>query len=153
MRTGLALITLICILATSAFSEELTAEEQEVWALEEAYYAFAKNNDSEGYLRLFNDSVIGWPTMDPLPKGKDKVSQWIATVHSNPEEEWQYEIELLRIQSFDADVVVVHYRLRDYFVSAASGEELRSESFRITHTWLRRDGRWQIISGMGGRFN
>lgn len=152
MHNGFALFLLGTVLAHTAYSEELTSEEREVWALEIQYYEFARKNDPEGYLALFDDAVIGWPTMDPLPKGKDKVSQWIAVVHSNPEEVWQYEVERLAIQSH-GDVVVVHYRLRDYFVSAASGEEIRSESFRITHTWLRRNDRWQIIAGMGGKFN
>ncbi len=152
MRFGFSLLLLGIVLMHAANSEELTAEERAVWALEIEYYEFARKNDPEGYLSLFNDSVIGWPTMDPLPKGKDKVSQWIALVHSNPAEIWQYEVERLAIQSYE-DVVVVHYRLRDYFVSAATGEEIRSQSFRITHTWLKSDDRWQIIAGMGGKFN
>ena len=152
MRKDLMLFLLGTFLAHTALSDDLTIEEREVWALEIQYYEFARNNDPEGYLGLFNDSVIGWPTTDPLPKGKNKVSQWITAVHSNPEEIWQYELERLAIQSH-GDVVVVHYRLRDYFVSAASGDEIRSQQFRITHTWIKRDNRWQIAAGMGGNFN
>ena len=134
-----------------AWSGDLNADEEAVWALEEAYYQYAKNNDPQGYLSLFSDQVIGWPALDTRPKGKDRVSQWIGDVHSNPEEVWQYELERLKIQSH-GDIVVVHYRLRDYFISAMSGKELSSADYRISHTWLRRDGRWQIISGMGGTF-
>lgn len=151
------LTMLLCLFATtfaawhSAAAEPMTAEE-EVWALEEAYYQHASNNDPAAYLTLFHDKVIGWPALDRRPKGKEKVSQWIGMVHANPDEKWRYEIERLAIQSF-GDVVVVHYRLRDYFVSARTGEETRSQDYRIAHTWLKRDGRWQIVSGMGGKFN
>jgi hypothetical protein len=48
----------------------------------------------------------------------------------------------LAIHSF-GDVVVVHYLLREFAVSADSGEETRSDAIRISHTW-------QIISGMSG---
>ncbi len=152
MRNILHIAALCLVYSYTAHSGELTAEEREVWALEEAYYQYAKDNDPASYVGLFNDFVIGWPTLDSRPKGKDKVSQWIGQVHSNPAEIWQYEIERYAIRSF-GDVVVVHYRLRDYFVSAESGREIRSQEARISHTWLRQDGRWLIISGMGGNFN
>lgn len=152
MRTVLCLIAASSLLVTHAHSDDLTLEERQVWELEEAYYQFAQDNDPEGYLALFSDEAIGWPALDSHPKGKDKFSQWISIVHANPAEVWRYELERRAIQSF-GDVVVVHYRLRDYFVSAESGEELRSENYRISHTWLRRDGHWQIISGMGGTYH
>ena len=135
-----------------AGAQELSPEEQAVWELEEAYYRFAKSNDAASYLSLFHDDVIGWPTMDPLPKGKDKVSQWIGIVHSDPSKKWNYEIERLAIQSF-GNTVVVHYRLREYFVSVQTGEEIDLQEFRITHTWLHDGETWRIISGMGGKFN
>ncbi len=142
-----------CLVAAGfASADDLDQAEREVWALEEAYYQYALNNDPEGYLNLFSDDALGWPTMDPLPKGKDKVSQWIALVHANPDELWRCEIERLAIQSH-GDVVVVHYRLREYFVSADDGRELRPAEYRITHTWQKQDGRWQIVAGMGGHFN
>ena len=152
MRFILHITALYLLIPQIACADELTEEEFEVWALEEAYYRYAKENDPKGYLTLFSDMVIGWPTFDLHPKGRDKVSQWIGQVHSNPQEIWNYDIERYAIRSF-GDVVVVHYRLRDYFVSANSGEEIRSNEFRISHTWLRSDGRWQIISGMGGNIN
>ncbi len=152
MQNVLHFVAVMFLFAAAAHGEELPAEAREVWKLEEAYYRYAKNNDPQSYLSLFSDKVVGWPAMDPRPKGKDAVSQWIGKVHSNPEENWQYELQRLAIQSF-GDVVVVHYRLRDYFVSAQSGEEIRSEYYRISHTWLRREGKWQLISGMGGAYN
>ena len=151
MRTIVCLIATYLTFAGNAHCEELTSEERQVWKLEIAYYRYVNDNDPQGYLSLFSDNVIGWPAMDPHPKGKDGVSQWISAIHSNPAEIWQYDLERLAIHSF-GDVVVVHYRLRDYFVSAESGEEIRSEYYRISHTWLRDEGRWQIISGMGGTF-
>ena len=135
-----------------AGAEELTPVERAVWELEESYYRFAKNNDPVSYLSLFHEDIIGWPTMDPLPKGRDNVSQWISAVHSDSSRVWNYDIERLAIHSF-GNVVVVHYRLRDYFVSAQTGDEISSEDYRISHSWLRVRETWQIVSGMGGKFN
>lgn len=135
-----------------AFSDELTTDESAVWKLEKAYYQYAENNDPEGYLTLFDENVIGWPALDKAPKGKGKVSQWISSVHQNSSEIWKHEIERLAIHSFE-DVVVVHYLLRHFFVSAESEEEIRSARYRISHTWQRRGDSWQIISGMGAMQN
>ena len=146
------LVVVLAIAVVETNAGDLTPDERAVWELEQSYYRFARNNDPESYLSLFHDDVIGWPTMDQLPKGKDKVSQWIGAVHSDPSRVWHYDIERLAIHSF-GDVVVVHYRLRDYFVSAQTGEEISSEHFRISHSWLRVGDTWQIVSGMGGRFH
>ena len=146
-------IALVLMLGTAvAGAEELAPEEQAVWELEESYYQFAKNNDPVSYISLFHENIIGWPTMDSLPKGRDRVSQWIGAVHSDSSRVWNYDIERLAIHSF-GNVVVVHYRLRDYFVSAQTGEEISSEEYRISHSWLRVGETWQIVSGMGGKFN
>jgi len=148
VRNILLLLMLGMSFSLPSYCGELTADESAVWELEKAYYQYAEKNDPEGYLELFDENVIGWPALDKAPKGKGNVSQWISLVHQHPSEAWKYEIERLAIHSFE-DVVVVHYLLRDFFVSAESGEEIRSASYRISHTWQRRGDFWQIISGMG----
>jgi len=146
------IIILIQLLAFSPIYSQVTAEEKEVWQLEKKYYQYAKANDPERYLSLFHEDVIGWPTIDTQPKGKEKVSLWISSVHENPREEWNYELKLLAIKSFD-NVVIVHYLLRDIFVSSESVKEIKSFNYRISHTWLYENDKWQIISGMGGNLN
>ena len=152
MTRATTILTVLTFIAASESPAQMNDDEATVWRLEEAYYRYAKANDPEGYLTLFHEDVIGWPTLDAAPKGKSRVSQWIATVHENPDEAWNYELKRMAIHSF-GDVVVVHYLLRDYFVSRGSGEVTRSAVFRISHTWQRAGDTWRIISGMGGRLN
>ncbi len=152
MRMILSVLSIGICLPIAALSDELTGSETTVWKLEEAYYEYAKANDPDSYLTLFDENVIGWPTFDKSPKGKSQVSQWISLVHAEPAEIWNYELSRLAIQSF-GDVVVVHYRLRDFFVSAVTGKEIRTDTYRISHTWRRSDGTWRIISGMGAAQN
>ena len=140
------------LFSLNSFADDLAPDEAAVWALENVYYQSVLNNDPDTYLSLFHEDSIGWPAMDPLPKGRDKVSQWIAAVNADPAKRWGYKIDLLAIQSF-GEVVVVHYRLREFFLSATTSEELSSDEYRISHSWLRVDDTWQVISGMGGKFN
>ncbi len=151
MRNSVGLLLVLWSLNAAA-DTHLAPDEAAVGALEQAYYQSVVNNDPNAYLSLFHEDSIGWPAMDSLPKGRDKVSQWIAAVHADPRKEWGYEINLLAIQSFGS-VVVVHYRLREFFLSAETREQISADEYRISHTWLRVGDTWQIISGMGGRFN
>ena len=152
MSKTLGTLTTTLLFSSFVLSQELDPDESKVWALEHSYYQYAKENNSEGYLNLFHENAIGWPTMDPAPKGKDEVSLWIPAIHSNPEERWDFEITLQAIESF-GDVVVVHYILKESVFSTKSGREIRTDTFRIMHSWYRSGETWQIIAGMGGRQN
>ncbi len=153
MRSVSVLGMLLVFFSGQSSGQELTFEEAEVWRLEEAYYEYASNNDPDGYLSLFHEDVLGWPTFDRAPKGKDRVSQWIADVHADPEKDWKYEIERLATQSH-GNVVVVQYRLEEWFETSESDKRIDRNQFRISHTWLlNAEGQWQIIAGMGGFFN
>ena len=46
--------------------------------------------------------------------------------------------------------VVVAQVIGVFAISAEAGNEIRSDTFRISHTWQRHGDTWQIISGMGG---
>ena len=143
------LIISIPLLTDQDVIAQITPDEKLVWQLENSYYQYAKENNTAAYLSLFHEDVIGWPASNPEPKGKDQVSQWISLIHAVPSEEWNYELRLHRIKSFD-NVVIVHYSLREFFISSESGNETKSSTYKISHTWLFDNEKWQIIGGMGG---
>ncbi len=147
---GFSFFGLVCV--NSLYSQELHWNEKEVWDQELKYYEYSKSNEPAKHNSLFHENIIGWPTTDSIPKGKNKVSLWIPLVHENPKEEWNYELDLQAIQSF-GNVVIVHYKLHEWFISKETGEELSAATYRISHTWLKEGGKWKIISGMGGKLN
>jgi ketosteroid isomerase-like protein len=141
-------IVLLSLLASAPALSEGTVDEQTVWELEETAWEYVKNNDTDGYRQLWADEFVGWPGFSVAPLGKSKIADWIAPLHENPSEILDYELSQAAVRSF-GDVVVVHYLYRIYFRSPETGEVLKREpSGRITHTWQRREGRWQIITGM-----
>ncbi len=82
--------------------------------------------------------------------GKGNIAEWILPLHENSVETYDYELTREAVRSF-GDVVVVHYLVRDFFRSTSTGEIVRQlDTYRITHTWQRREGTWQIIAGMSG---
>lgn len=81
MRTITMTVLVGFLLPVSACSDE-PADEQAVWALEEAYWAYVKNNDIDAYLTLWDERFVGWPGFSDAPVGKANIGDWIAPLQS-----------------------------------------------------------------------
>lgn len=148
MLTRWTILTLI--MSPLAWAADLTADEQAVWELEEAYWVYVKNQDIDGYLTLWDDSFVGWPSFSKSPMGKESIAVWIPPLHANPTLSYDYELKRMAVRSF-GDVVVAHYLVHDFHRSAETGEIVtNNRPYRITHTWQKRNGTWRIITGMSG---
>jgi hypothetical protein len=127
------------------------ADEQAVWRLEQVYWQAVKKNDIESYVKLWDARFVGWPGFSARPIEKSKIAEWIAPLHKNAAEIYDYELTREALRAF-GDVVVVHYLVHDFMRSATSGKIVRPlDSYRVTHTWQRRGDSWQIITGMSGK--
>jgi ketosteroid isomerase-like protein len=126
---------------------EMTPDEKAVWQLEEQYWVYVAKSDIDGYLTLWDDRFVGWPSFSPTPVGKESIGDWIRPLHADPEQKWEYTLEQKAVRSF-GDVVVAHYLVNERWVSAKTGQVTRSQSVRITHTWKKRGNAWVIITGM-----
>jgi ketosteroid isomerase-like protein len=62
-----------------------------------------------------------------------------------------YSIEQLAIQ-VTGDVAVDYYRINAAWDNGEGGK-VRTDTLRITHTWIRRNGTWQILGGMSAPVN
>jgi hypothetical protein len=129
----------------SVFAGKQSTDESAVWKLEQAYWKYVQAGDLESYRKLWHPNFIGWPNSSARPKRKDHITDWIAN----------YTKKGLRLKSYDlepagsqatGDVVVTHYWITDRWVDKNSHGE--GETNRITHTWIRTQGGWQIIGGM-----
>ncbi len=56
-----------------------------------------------------------------------------------------YSIEELAIH-VTGDVAINHYRIKANWANN-EGAEVRIDALRITHTWIRTHGTWQILGG------
>lgn len=130
--------------------QEMNEDEAAVWALEEAYWRYVKNTDIESYLALWDEQFVGWPFGSPEPAEKSSISDWIEPLHADPNRIFKYDLERKAVRSF-GDIVVTHLTYRTCFVSRETGEIVEDRGGRkITHTWRRNPGGWQIITGMAG---
>ena len=147
MRSKMVLVILGFLACLPAFADE-AADEASVWQLEEAYWSYVKTNDPAGYLTLWDDRFVGWPSFSDTPQEKLGIEKWIAPRHANPAEIYDYELTREAVRAF-GDVVVAHYLVHAFYRSAGTGEIIRDlGNTKITHTWQRRGDTWQIITGM-----
>lgn len=141
---------LLCVWLLSGtviFAQETGKDEAQVWALEKSYWEDVKANDLEKYRALWHEKFVGWPFVSDSPRHKDHVTDWITSKTSKGSTLESFDLEQLAIEII-GDVAVVHYRVRMTW----SGDK-QAEPLRITHTWIRHQGTWQIFGGMSAPVN
>jgi ketosteroid isomerase-like protein len=150
-RTMLKAISILLLLATAAFAQDAATNEAQVWQLEKAYWEYVKANDLEKYRALWHENFLGWPFVSSAPVRKDHITDWITANTSKNIKLQSYSIEQLAIQ-VTGDIAIDYYRVN---ATWANGEaaEAKTDRFRITHTWIRTHGTWQIIGGMSAPVN
>jgi ketosteroid isomerase-like protein len=144
-------IPFLLVLATAAFAQDSAKEEAQVWNLEKAYWEYVKADDLEKYRALWHEDFVGWPLVSSAPVQKDHITDWITSNTSKGVKLHSYSIEQLAIH-VTGDVAIDHYRIKAAWANN-EGAEVRTDAFRITHTWIRANGEWQIIGGMSAPVN
>jgi len=144
-------IPFLLVLATAGFAQDSAKQEAQVWNLEKAYWEYAKTNDLEKYRALWHEDFLGWPFVSSAPVRKDHITDWITSNTSKGVKLRSYSIEQLAIH-VTGDVVIDHYRIKATWANN-EGAEVRTDAFRITHTWIRTHDNWQIIGGMSAPVN
>lgn len=139
-------IILFLALGATIFAQTSAKEEPQIWGLEKAYWDYVKANELEKYRALWHQNFVGWPFVSPAPVRKDHITDWITANTSKGIRLQSYSIEPLVIQ-VTGDIAINYYRIKAVWTNSA-GAEVKTDRMRITHTWLRTYGIWQIIGGM-----
>jgi ketosteroid isomerase-like protein len=95
---------------------------------------------------------VGWPFVSAAPVQKDHITDWITNNTSKALKLQSYSIEQLAVH-VTGDIAIDHYRIKANWVSSDTGEVVRTDAMRITHTWIRTNGTWQILGGMSAPVN
>lgn len=141
----------VALLAPGLFAALPSADEEKVWLLEKAYWQYVKANDLQTYRTLWHTDFLGWPTMNPEPVRKERITDWITTHTTKGETLKSYDLERLTMQVTD-NLATVTYRVR--LTWADKNGAGQSSTLRVIHTWLRNSGgTWEIISGMSAPTN
>jgi hypothetical protein len=142
-----ALIILSCAQAYAASVDTTNRREtvqEEIWALEEAYFTNLYKANYEGVLALVHSQFLGWPGSVSQPMDKDESARFMRKLISRPSS-CTIRIERHGLR-FLNDVVLTQYILH-VNCSDASGVA-KTQSSRITHTWVKEGLHWKLLGGM-----
>jgi ketosteroid isomerase-like protein len=137
----------VCLLAITkhAFSSEMSADEQALWALERAYWQYVEKNDLAAYSNLWHQDFLGWPSVSSAPVRKDHITDWITSQTSKGLAFKAREFKPAGIQ-VTGDVTFACYWITFKWVDKDG--KGAAHTLRITHAWLRSGKDWRIIGGM-----
>ena len=130
--------------AAAAQSQAMSPAEKEVWQLEEKYWEFAQAYDLPSYRALWHEEFIGWPRSEAAPVGKSKIGGWLER-RKNAGQSLRYKLQREAVRQIEG-AVAAHYLVAMEWVDRDG--KVEGEDLRITHTWVKVDGRWKIITGM-----
>jgi ketosteroid isomerase-like protein len=127
-------------------AENWTAEQKEVWAVEEKIWNLTKPSDVPEMLLYYHPDYMGWAYSNPTTSGKEYLAKWMPYWMSTGEM-IMHEITPLTIW-VKGNFAYVHY----YYTEVdkdKKGEE-KMHKGRWTDILVKENGKWLFIGDHGG---
>jgi len=133
-------ITVMAFFESSAFGQEWTAVQKEIWELEEARWKALTQRDLEGFVKDHHEDGAFWPYWSEEPLNRAKFKEFLA-----PIEFYSAELKPYAIKVF-GNVAIVQYTCK----YSTMGGNVYS---RFTEIRMKEDGVWKVIGKMLHRIN
>jgi ketosteroid isomerase-like protein len=146
--TTLAVVTVAVALMWPALTQcqELDRTEQQIWSLEESYWAALQSGDLDAAMGLWHEAAIVWPANARDPQSRELLGTSLAEAMANLDEgDLKLEAELLAIQ-VEGAVAAVAIGVTG-FRTSSRGRKIPVDD-RTVHTWIKEKKQWRIVSGM-----
>jgi hypothetical protein len=147
-KTRMLLLSAVAALSMSgqAAAQNWTAEQQEIWALEEQQWKMAAAEDVSWIDSMVHPNVSYWETGSPMPQNRSSLLRWNRFANANNN---VLEQELLPISIvITGNVAVVNYHY------SIARENLKKEQATIKGHYMdvliKDGGKWKFIAWAGG---
>jgi len=149
MRTSLkfAVVAFTAFIATTAFTQEWTKAQNEVWQVVEDSWTKWKAGDLDGSTAYLHEKYQGWNNQIPLPITKGQV------IKSNQELK-----DIMKLETFSLNpariVITENAAVVDYYFSAEAtytrGEKKELSSFHGQNAefYIKEGGKWMLLGDM-----
>lgn len=133
-------------LAGAASAQGWTAEQQEIWALEEQQWKMAAAEDLSWVDTMVHPNVSYWETGQPMPQNRASLIRWnrFSAANNNVLEQELLPISIV----ITGNVAVVNY----YYSIARENLKKEQETIkgRYMDVLIKDGGRWKFIAWAGG---
>jgi hypothetical protein len=143
----LAFILFPCLQAYSTTTEKdnrRSTVEEDIWALEEAYFTNLYKANYEGVLDLVHSQFLGWPGAVPQPITKEESARFMKQLVPKTTS-CTIKIERAGIRVL-RDVALTQYTIHVNCSDTADAK--KTQTSRISHTWVKEGARWKLLGGM-----
>ncbi|MCX5904157.1 MAG: nuclear transport factor 2 family protein [Proteobacteria bacterium] len=150
VRLSTITLAFVLFLYSQAYSTTATIDKsrdkmkEEIWALEEAYFANLYKADYAAVLAMVHSQFLGWPSTAPQPIDKQGSARFMKQLISKPTA-CTFKIERGGIRVL-GEVALTQYTL--YVNCSDPTGVTKTQSSRITHTWMKEGDRWKLLGGM-----
>jgi hypothetical protein len=142
MIPALVVAVIASTLAGPASAQNWTAEQQEIWALEEQQWKMAAAEDLSWVDTLVHPNVSYWETGQPMPQNRSSLIRWNRFSAANGS---TLEQELLPISI----VITGNVAVVNYYYSVAR-EDVTKKQERVTGRYMdvliKDGGRWKFLA-------
>jgi len=138
---------LVPIVFDSPYKKSVSSEVQkELWNLEETYMLNYKDKNMEVLTELWDEKFIGWPEWAEAPLDVNEAKNELSKPSENIITSFKISPQNMVLKG---NIAVVYY-LIDLNLENRE-QEKSTATFRIIHTWLNKNGKWQILGGMSAK--
>jgi hypothetical protein len=137
---------LLCTVAGTASAEEWSAEQQEIWKVEQQQWKMSAAEDMSWIDTMLHPDMTFWETGAPMPRNKASLKHWSRFDADNGS---TLEQEVFPISATNTgNIAVVQY---NYMVAR---ENYKKERERVTGHYtdvlVKEGGRWLFLTWAGG---
>jgi hypothetical protein len=140
------LIVTVAAFAGTASAQMWSAEQQEIWRVEEQQWKMAKDKDLSWIDTMVHPNVSSWDSNQPGPQNKASLTRWsrLENASSTVLEEELFPITV----TVTGNVAVAQYRYS--MVRENYKKDRESVTGRYTDILVKENGRWLFLAWAGG---
>lgn len=141
-----ALSLALCVFSGAAAAQTWTAEQQEIWKVEEQQWKTEAAKDASWIDTMVHPNLRYWAAGEPMPRDKASLKRWSRLGY---EDATVREHELFPISAtITGNVAVVQYR---YMIANENyKKERETVTGHYTDVLIKEDGRWMFLAWEGG---
>lgn len=141
----LAVMIVLLVPAVRAQQAPPSATTHQLTTMLNQFLDDASNGNRAGFDRFFADDVI-YTGSNALVRTKPEIMKNVGSMKPTPDKKTTYSAEDVTVHDF-GDAAIVAFRLvARTETKNAEGPHVETESYRNTGTFVRRNGRWQVVA-------
>jgi Domain of unknown function (DUF4440) len=146
MKSRCAFLGVLSLLPMLAAAQTWTAEQQEIWTLEEQQWQMTKDKDLSWIDKMVHPNISYWDVQQPGPQNKASLTRWNRYGNSAST---VLEQELFPIAvTITGNLAVAQYRYT--MIAEDYKKERERTTGRYTDVLIKEGGRWLFIAWAGG---